>query len=97
VEAGLPVEKIGNNWCPLAPLRARTSASAWLKNEIKLNLNNEDDADRSKFERLHADRNAVETEVGEGLTWEKKDGRKKTALRATLGAATMSRHDEPPR
>ncbi|MFZ2996982.1 DUF4268 domain-containing protein [Sphingobium sp.] len=86
-EAGLPVRNTGSNWCPLAPLTKGSHVSLSVaKNQIQVNLNNEDDADRSKFEGLHADRDTVETEVGEGLTWEKKDGRKKTAVRATFDA-----------
>lgn len=83
--AGLPVRKAGTNWSPLAPLVRGTHVSLSVaRHLIQVNLNNEDDADRRKFEALHADRAAVEAEVGEGLTWEKKDGRKKTAVRATL-------------
>jgi hypothetical protein len=83
--AGLPIRKAGSNWSPLAPLVRGTHVSLSVaRHSIQVNLNNEDDADRQKFEALHADRAAVETEVGEGLTWVKKDGRKKTAVRANL-------------
>ena len=85
--AGLPAKKPGTNWCPLAPLAKGSHVSLSVaKNQIQVNLNNDDDADRAKFEKLHADREAIEREMGEGLTWEKKDGRKKTAIRATMEA-----------
>lgn len=85
--AGLPVKKPGSNWAPLQPLvRGSHVSLSVARNQIQVNLNNEDDADRAKFDRLHADRAAVEGEVHEGLTWEKKDGRKKTAIRATLAS-----------
>lgn len=85
--AGLPVKKPGNNWCPLAPLARGSHASLSVtRNQIQVNLNNDDDVDRAKFGRLHADRGAIEREVGEGLTWEKKEDRKKTAVRATMEA-----------
>ncbi len=85
--AGLPVRNPGSNWVPLKPLAKGSHVSLSVaRNQIQVNLNNDDDADRAKFELLHADRAAVEEEVGEGLTWEKKDGRKKTAVRATMDA-----------
>jgi hypothetical protein len=83
--AELPVRKPGGNWAPLQPLvRGSHVSLSVARTRIQVNLNNEDDADRAKFDRLHADRAAVEGEVGEGLTWEKKDGRKKTSVRATM-------------
>ncbi len=85
--AGLPIRKPGSNWTPLQPLvRGSHVSLSVARNQIKVNLNNEDDADRAKFDRLHADRDAVESEVCEGLTCEKKDGRKKTAIRATMAS-----------
>lgn len=85
--AGLPAKKPGNNWCPLAPLAKGSHVSLSVaKNQIQVNLNNDDDANRAKFDRLHAGREAIEREVGEGLTWEKNYGRKKTAARATMDA-----------
>jgi len=85
--AGLPVKKAGSNWAPLQPIvRASHVSLTVAKSQIQVNLNNEDDADRVKFDLLHADRAAVEGEVREGLTWEKKDGRKKTAIRATMAS-----------
>ena len=85
--AGLPVKKTGGNWAPLQPIVPGSHVSLSVaRNQIQVNLNNDDDADRAKFNRLHADRAAVEAEVREGLTWEKKDGRKKTAIRATMAS-----------
>ncbi|MFS0772965.1 DUF4268 domain-containing protein [Sphingomonas sp. 1P08PE] len=90
--AGLPVRKPGGNWAPLQPLvRGSHVSLSVARNQIQVNLNNEDDADRAKFDRLHADRAAVEGEVREGLTWEKKDRRQKTALRATMASG----YDDP--
>lgn len=86
-EAGLPVRPSGKNWSPLAALvRGSHVSLSVARHQIQVNLNNEDDADRAKFERLHADRTGIEDEVGEGLIWEKKDVRKKTAVRATMDA-----------
>lgn len=83
--AGLQVRKPGSNWAQLdAIVRGSHVSLSVARNQVQVNLNNEDDADRAKFDRLHADRAAVEEEVREGLTWEKKDGRKKTAVRATF-------------
>jgi hypothetical protein len=85
--AGLPARNPGSNWAPLAPLTKGSHVSLSVgRHQIQVNLNNDDDVDRSKFELLYADRATVEQEVGEGLIWEKKDGRKKTAVRATMDA-----------
>lgn len=87
IGAGLPVRTIGSNWLPLAPLAkgSHVSLSA-ARHQIQVNLNNEDDADRVRFEALHAARLEIESQVGEGLVWEKKEGRRKTAVRATMDA-----------
>jgi hypothetical protein len=85
--AGLPVKKPGKNWYPLAPLAKGSHVSLSVAlSQIQVNLNNDEDANRDRFDRLHAHRDEIEREVGEGLTWEKKGGRKKTAIRATMDA-----------
>ena len=81
--AGLPVRKPGRNWVPLAPLvRGSHVSLSVAANQIQINLNNDNDADRRKFDRLAADYAAIEAEIGEGLLWDKDDGRKKTVIRA---------------
>jgi hypothetical protein len=90
---GLPIRKPGSNWVPLQPLvRGSHVSLSVARNQIQVNLNVEDDAERLKFDQLYRDRVSVEGEVGEGLTWEKKDGRKKTAIRATM-ASGYDNHD----
>ena len=83
--AALPVRKRGQNWVPLAPLARGSHVSLSVAaHQIQVNLNNDDDADRSKFERLSAYRPAIHAEIGEGLLWDQKEGRKKTVIRATM-------------
>ncbi|QXQ06925.1 DUF4268 domain-containing protein [Sphingosinicellaceae bacterium] len=83
--AGLPVRKPGQNWVPLTPLvRGSHVSLSVAANQIQVNLNNDDDAERHKFGRLSADRSAIHAEIGEGLLWDQKEGRKKTVIRATL-------------
>ncbi|WP_375271333.1 DUF4268 domain-containing protein [Sphingomonas sp.] len=82
--AGLDVRKPGQNWVPLAPVvRGSHISLSVAANQIQVNLNNDDDVDRRKFDRLAAERAAIQSEIGEGLVWDKKDGRKKTVVRAT--------------
>ncbi|RYG89117.1 MAG: DUF4268 domain-containing protein [Alphaproteobacteria bacterium] len=82
--AGLSARKPGANWVAMAPLvRGSHVSLSVARHQIQVNLNNEDDGDRAKYLHLFADRGAVEAAIGEGLSWEKKDGRKKTAIRAT--------------
>jgi hypothetical protein len=79
------VKTIGANWVPLAPLAKGTHVSlSAAQHRVQVNLNNEDDADRASFESLHVARSEIEAEIGEGLVWEKKEGRKKTAVHATM-------------
>jgi hypothetical protein len=47
---------------------------------------NESDGERKKFDALARERQAIEKEIGEGLIWDKKRGRKKTVIRATYDA-----------
>jgi hypothetical protein len=85
--ARLPVRRPGKNWSPLQPLDRRSHVSLSVtRHRIQVNLNNEDDDDGSKLARLHADRVAIEEEVGETLHWEKRDDRRKSVVRATLNA-----------
>ncbi|UAJ12655.1 DUF4268 domain-containing protein [Glacieibacterium megasporae] len=83
--AGLPVRHPGKNWSPLEPLDQRSHVSLSVtRHRIQVNLNNENDDEGTKLARLHADRVTIEEEVGETLLWEKKDGRRKTTVRATI-------------
>lgn len=85
--AGLPVRRPGKNWSPLEPLDRGSHVSLSVtRHRIQVNLNNEDDDDGRKLARLHADRVAIEEEVGETLLWQKKEGLRKTAVRATMDA-----------
>lgn len=82
--AGLAARKPGANWVAMAPLvRGSHVSLSVARNQIQVNLNNEDDGDRAKYLRLSADRGQILAELGEDLIWEKKEGRKKTAIRAT--------------
>lgn len=85
--AGLPVRRPGKNWSPLEPLDRGSHVSLSVtRHRIQVNLNNEDDDDGTKLAQLRADQATIEEEVGETLLWEKKDGRRKTAVRATMDA-----------
>lgn len=82
--AGLDVRKPGQNWVPLAPVvRGSHISLSVAAYRIQVNLNNDDDVDRRKFEWLAAERATIQSEIGEGLIWDKKDSRKKTVIRAT--------------
>ena len=85
VAAGLNMGKPGKNWAPMRPLVPGAHVSLSLaQHQIQVNLNNERDADRHVYDVLAIDRSAIEAAIGEGLSWEQKPGRKKTAIRATL-------------
>jgi hypothetical protein len=60
---------------------------------IQVNLNNERDEDRRRFETLFRDRAAIQSAIGESLSWEQKEGRRKTAVRATLSRGYEDRND----
>lgn len=91
--AGLPVRRPGRNWSPLEPLDRRSHVSLSVtRHRIQVNLNNEDDDAGTKLARLHADRFAIEEEVGETLLWEKKAGQRKSAVRAALMAGYADRN-----
>lgn len=83
--AGLNARTPGQNWLPLAPITPGCHVSASVRrDQVQVSLNLERDEDRADFERLYRDRQTIERAVGEGLTWENKEGRRKTAIRATL-------------
>lgn len=82
---GLPARAPGANWVSFAPIiRGSHVSLSVARHQIQVNLNNENDFDRKQFDQLYASRHQIEAEAGEGLIWEKKDGRKKTAIRVTL-------------
>lgn len=84
---GLPVRSPGINWLSLEPLDPGSHVSLSVtRHRIQVNLNNEDDQDGTKLARLHADRASIEDEVGETLLWEKKNGLRKSAVRAMMNA-----------
>lgn len=63
------------------------------RDAIQVNLNNERDGDRRQFESLYRARAAIQSAIGESLSWEQKEGRKKTAVRATLSRGYDDRSD----
>ncbi|EMD81819.1 hypothetical protein C725_2801 [Pacificimonas flava] len=63
------------------------------RDAIQVNLNNERDEDRRQFESLYLDRATIQSAIGESLSWEQKEGRKKTAVRATLSRGYDDRSD----
>ena len=82
---GLPAKAPGSNWVSFAPIvRGSHISLSDARHQIQVNLNNEHDVDREQLDQLYASRHEIEVEAGEGLTWEKKDGRKKTAIRVAL-------------
>jgi hypothetical protein len=82
--AGLSPKAPGNNWVALRDLVPGSHVSLTVrKDQIQVNLNNEGDVDRKRFDRLFADRAAISEAFADPLQWEKKDGRKKTAVRVT--------------
>ena len=85
IASGLDMAKPGLNWAPMRPIVKGSHISLSVRNDqIQVNLNNDDDADRRKFRALYADRDSLAAAIGLELTWEQKEGRKKTAIRATF-------------
>ena len=85
--AGLDMAKPGQNWAPMRPVVRGSHISLSVRaGQIQVNLNNDKDADRERFDSLYADREAIEQAIGLGLQWEKREGKKKTAVRATRDA-----------
>ena len=85
IAAGLDMAKPGLNWAPMRPLVHGSHVSLSVaRHQIQMNLNNDRDEDRQISAMLARDRHAIEQAIGEGLSWEQKPGRKKTAIRATL-------------
>lgn len=77
----------GRNWAPMKPLIRDSHVSLSVRrDQIQVNLNNDQDWDRRRFNGLSADRQAIERAIGTRLDWESKDGVKKSAVRAILGA-----------
>ncbi|MFC4594098.1 DUF4268 domain-containing protein [Sphingobium tyrosinilyticum] len=84
-EAGLDMRPPGKNWAPMRDIVPGSHVSLSLRRDaIQVNLNNERDEDRRQFESLYRERATIQSAIGESLSWEQKDGRKKTAVRATL-------------
>lgn len=82
--AGLSPKAPGKNWVALRDLVPGSHISLTVrKDQIQVNLNNEGDLDRKRFDRLFSDRTTISDAFDEPLQWEKKDGRKKTAVRVT--------------
>lgn len=83
--AGLQMRKLGQNWAPMAPILPGTHISLSVsRGSIQVNLNNENDADRTLFDKLRLSAKQIEEEIGHPLEWEAKAGVKKTAVRATF-------------
>ncbi|WP_158274685.1 DUF4268 domain-containing protein [Sphingosinicella humi] len=93
-EAGLDMRAPGQNWAPMRDIVPGSHISLSVRRDaIQVNLNNERDEDRARFEALYRDRSTIQAAIGESLAWEKKDGRKKTAIRATLSRGFEDRGD----
>lgn len=83
--AGLNMGKPGQNWAPMKPIVPGSHISLSVTaSQIQVNLNNDRDESRERFNALFADRAAIDAAVGERLVWEAKNGVKKSAVRATL-------------
>jgi len=92
--AGLEMRSPGQNWAPARDLVPGSHVSLSVRRDaIQVNLNNERDEDRARFDRLYGERGTIQAAIGESLTWEKKEGRKKTAVRATLPRGYEDRGD----
>lgn len=84
-DAGLQIKAPGKNWVAMPDLAPGSHVSLSVRRKaIQVNLNNERDSDRSRFNALYPYRKAIQDVIGESLSWEKKEGRSKTAVRATL-------------
>ena len=93
-EAGLDMGPPGKNWAPMRDIVPGSHISLSVRRDaIQVNLNNERDEDRRQFESLYRDRAVIQSAVGESLSWEQKEGRKKTAVRATLSRGYDDRSD----
>lgn len=91
---GLEMRNPGKNWAPMRDVIPGSHISLSVRKDcIQVNLNNERDDDRAQLDRLYQDRTAICEAIGEDLSWEKKDGRKKTAVRATLPNGYEDRAD----
>ena len=83
VAAGLPDRTPGQNWYALPLVKGSHISLSVGRNQIQVNLNNDTDEDRLRFNALWSDREAIQKELDEQLVWDNKEGRKKTAVRAT--------------
>lgn len=93
-EAGLDMRPPGKNWAPMRDVVPGSHISLSVRRDvIQVNLNNERDEDRRLFEKLYRERAAIQSAMGESLVWEQKEGRKKTAIRATLSRGYDDRAD----
>jgi hypothetical protein len=93
-EAGLDMRRPGKNWAPLRDFVPGSHVSLSVRRDaIQVNLNNERDEDRRQFDSLYRERAAIQSAIGESLSWEQKEGRKKTAIRATLRRGYDDRDD----
>jgi hypothetical protein len=94
--AGLDMAKPGSNWAPMRPLIRGTHISTSVtKDKVQVNLNNDRDEDRQRYNALVVDRASIDTAIGIGLKWEKEGSVKKTVIRATRdGGYDVSDWDE---
>lgn len=82
---GLALKQPGSNFVAMRDLVPGSHVSLSVRrDQIQVNLNNEGDHDRRRFDALFSRRAELGAAIDEPLTWEKKEGRKKTAVRATL-------------
>lgn len=84
-DAGLDMYEPGKNWARARDIVPGSHISLSVRRtRIQVNLNNERDDDRRRFGALFADRREIEIALGADITWEQKEGRRKTAVRVAL-------------
>lgn len=83
--AGLGERTPGANWLALKPFTSGSHVSLSVSaTKVQVNLNNDDDADRRKYDALWKERDQIQEELGSPLEWESKSGVKKTSVRAVM-------------
>ena len=92
--SGLRAKRPGKAWVSMSDLVPGSHLSVSVsKARLQANLNNEFDLDRATLDALYADRAAIQGELSASLLWQKKDGKKKTAIRDELAASFEDRSD----
>lgn len=88
-EAGLDMRPPGKNWAPMRDVVPGSHISLSVRRDvIQVNLNNERDEDRRRFEKLYRERAAVQSAIGESLAWSRRTAERKRPF-ARRSAAAM--------